>query len=79
MVIGILCILGGLIYIICGSIVDSVDNTPFPPFESDKEFWDYHLELSAISDPRKRRAFERRKKNEMIARQRERQYKQTAK
>ena len=59
MVIGIRCLLGGLLYIIIGSAVDKATTHELPPFESDKEFWDYHLKLSGIADPAERRKFER--------------------
>lgn len=69
MALGILLLLGVFVVYIISKVEESM-NTPFPPFESDKEFWDYHVQLSGISDPAERRAFERRKKNEMIARER---------
>lgn len=61
MVIGILCIIGGLLLIVIGGIADSVPTIDKQPleFDSDKEFWDFHLKLSGIADPAERRKFER--------------------
>ena len=70
MVIGILCILGGLLFLIIGSLADRADTTPPPQFDSDKEFWDYQVKLSGIIDPHERRAYERKVKRELQERQR---------
>lgn len=69
MVIGILCIMFGLGVLLIGKVGDAF-HEPFPPFEDDQEFWDYFTKLSAITDPMERRAFEQKKKREMLARKR---------
>lgn len=72
MAVGILMILAGAIVCIIQLAAESFDE-PMPPFESDEEFWKFHLELAGIADPTERRLFEYRKKKEMIERQKRKQ------
>lgn len=68
MAVGILLLLGTFIVYLISKIGENL-HTPMPPFESDKEFWDYQIQLSGIVDPAERRAFEQKKKRELLARQ----------
>jgi len=72
MAVGILCILLGLVLMAVGKIAEGA-NTPFPPIEDQDEFWEYHVKLSGITDPRERRRFEAEKKRELLERQRAKQ------
>jgi len=56
------------------SIVDSF-TTEMPPIEDDEEFWEYHVKLAGITDPRERKAFEAKKKRELIERQKRQEVK----
>ena len=74
MALGILLLLGTFVAYCFSKLAENL-HTPMPPFESDKEFWDYQIKLSGIVDPYERRAFEQKTKNELLARQRAKEQK----
>lgn len=72
MAIGILCILLGSVFLIISSISEKIGCSESPIIEDDAEFWEYHVKLAGITDPREREAFKRAKKRELIERERKR-------
>jgi len=69
LVTGILLLLAAFLLYILEKVKDNF-HEPFPPFEDQDEFWEYHVKLSGITDPTERRRFEAAKKRELLERQR---------